>query len=44
MAISVDGIVSGIDTTSLISELSASYSVPKSLIEEDIAEAEALRG
>ena len=43
MAISVDGIVSGIDTTSLISELSASYSVPKSLIEEDIAEAEALQ-
>lgn len=43
MAISVDGIVSGIDTSSLISELSASYSVPKTLIEEDIVEAEALQ-
>ena len=43
MAISVDGIVSGIDTTSLISELSASYSAPKTLLEEDIVEAEALQ-
>ena len=43
MAISVDGIVSGIDTTSLISELSEAYSAPKDLLEEDITDAENLQ-
>ncbi len=43
MSISVDGIVSGIDTSSLISELSAAYSAPKTLLEADIADAEALQ-
>jgi flagellar hook-associated protein 2 len=43
MAISVDGIVSGIDTTSLISELSSAYSAPKDLIEDDISDAESLQ-
>ncbi len=43
MAISVDGIISGIDTTSLIDELVAAYSGPKELLEYDIADYEALQ-
>ena len=43
MSISVDGIISGIETTSLISELSEAYSAPKDLLEEEITEAETLQ-
>ena len=43
MAISVDGITSGIDTSSLISELSTAYGAPKDLIEAEVADYEALQ-
>ena len=43
MGISVDGIISGIDTTSLINELSAAYAAPKDNLEESIANNEALQ-
>jgi len=43
VAISVDGIITGLDTSSLISELVDAYSIPKTLLEEDVGEYELLQ-
>lgn len=43
MAISVDGIVSGINTSSLIADLVGSYSAPKRLLEQEISDNNALQ-
>jgi flagellar hook-associated protein 2 len=43
MAISVDGIVSGINTSSLISDLVGSYSAPKNLLQREISDNNALQ-
>ena len=40
MSIQVDGIVSGMDTSALISSLVGVYSIPKGMIEADIDAAE----
>lgn len=43
MSISVDGIISGIDTSGLISDLVNAYSVPKTLLEDEINDYNALQ-
>jgi len=43
MSISVDGIISGLDTSGLISDLVSAYSRPKTLLEEEIVDYNALQ-
>lgn len=43
MSISVDGIISGLDTSGLIADLVSAYSAPKVLLEEQVTDYEALQ-